>query len=103
MNEVKDFIKEVIADGSYINGEELGIIENNEKVIVPKNLTLTFDGWEECTHPDECYKCELAGCCNLTSVEEVTISKMGSKKGITFSRCRGYQIGDLWTKWQRVG
>ena len=104
--EVKEFVEELKSNGSYIDGQKVGIIGDidDEEIIVPKNLVLTFDGWEECSHPREgCDQCEFGGCCNLTSVEEVTISKMGSRKGISFQRWCGYQIGSVWTKWQRVG
>ena len=104
MNEVKEFIEELRASGVYIRGEELGISEiDNDKVIVPKNLTITFNGWEECTHPEKCDECEFGGCCNLASFEEATISKIGGKTSISFVHWCGYQIGDIWTKWQRVG
>lgn len=103
MNEVKNFIEELRASGSYIRGEELGINEiDDEKVIVPKNLIITFDGWSECP-TQECNKCELGGCCNLVDYEEATISRIGGKEKIVFARWCGYQVGSIWTKWQRVG
>lgn len=105
MNEVKEFIEELRASGVYIRGEEVGIIGDidDEKTIVPKNLVITFDGWNECAHPENCDECEFGGCCNLADYEEATISRIGGKTEISFIRWCGYQIGSVWTKWQRVG
>lgn len=102
--EVKEFLEEVRASGAYINGEKLGIIENDNEIIVPKNLVLTFNGWSECAHPENCNECDCDfGLCDLADYEEATISKIGGKKRIKFIRWCGYQIGDIWTRWHRVG
>lgn len=104
MNEVKEFIEELRTSGVYIRGEEVGIIGDidDKKIIVPKNLTITFNGWSECISGN-CNECEFDGCCNLADYEEATISRIGGKKSISFIRWCGYQIGSVWTKWQRVG
>lgn len=104
MNETKEFIEELRSSGTYIRGEKLGISEiDDDKVIVPKNLIIAFDGWEECAHPEDCNNCEFGGCCNLASFEKATISKIGGRTSISFIRWCGYQTGSVWTKWQRVG
>lgn len=102
--EIKEFIEELRTSGVYIRGEKLGISEiEDEKIIVPKDLMISFGGWSECAHPQACNECELEGCCNLADFEKATISKIGGKTSISFVRWCGYQTGSVWTKWQRVG
>ena len=102
VNEVKEFLIEVVADGCIIGSNPLGIVEvDGDFPIVPKNLMVSFDTYDECVKNEECSKCEYGGTCHNVLFEIATVSKIGGRQSITFVRWIEHQIGAVYTKWQR--
>lgn len=102
-NETKAFFDEVVADGCIIGENSLGVVERDgDSPIVPRNLMVSFDGWDDCTTKGEgCATCEFGGCCNLTETVIATVTRIGGKEKMVFEMHRGYQIGDIWSRWTR--
>lgn len=99
--EVINAMKAIIADGAIIGPNELGIVEiDGDFPIIPKNVVVEFTTEDECQHR-QCENCHYGGCCSNVEYEYFTFSKIGGKSTITFVRCRGYQLGSVWSKWQR--
>lgn len=100
--EVINAIKEIIADGAIIGPNELGIVEiDGDFPIIPKNIVFAFSTKDECENDGECENCHYGGYCNSVEYEYFTFSKVGGRSTMTFVRCRGYQSGSVWTRWQR--
>lgn len=99
--EVINAMKAIIADGAIIGPNELGIVEiDGDFPIIPKNVVVEFTTEDECQHR-QCENCHYGGYCNSVEYEYFTFSKIGGKSTMTFVRCRGYQPGSVWTRWQR--
>ena len=99
--EVINAMKAIIADGATIGPNKLGIVEiDGDFPIIPKNVVVEFTTEDECQHR-QCENCHYGGFCNSVEYEYFTFSKVGGKSAITFVRCRGYQPGSVWTRWQR--
>ena len=103
-NETQAFFDEVVADGCIIGDNSLGVIEvDGGAPIVPKNLMVSFEVTEECTsRGKDCSNCGFGGCCNLTTDEVAIVTKIGGKTKMVFERHREYQIGSIFSKWQRM-
>ena len=100
--EVITAMKAIIADGAIIGPNELGIVEiDGDFPIIPKNIVVAFSTEDECSNHRQCENCHYGGYCNSVEYEYFTFSKVGGKSTITFVRCRGYQPGSVWTRWQR--
>ena len=100
--EVINAMKAIIADGAIIGPNELGIVEiDGDFPIIPKNVMVEFTTEDECQNHKQCENCHYGGYCNSVEYEYFTFSKVGGKSTITFVRCRGYQPGSVWTRWQR--
>ena len=99
--EVINAMKAIIADGAIIGPNKLGIVEiDGDFPIIPKNVVVEFTTEDECQHR-QCENCHYGGYCNSVEYEYFTFSKVGGKSTITFVRCRGYQPGSVWSRWQR--
>lgn len=99
--EVINAMKAIIADGATIGPNKLGIVEiDGDFPIIPKNVMVEFTTEDECQHR-QCENCHYGGYCNSVEYEYFTFSKVGGRSTITFVRCRGYQSGSVWTRWQR--
>lgn len=99
--EVINAMKAIIADGATIGPNKLGIVEiDGDFPIIPKNVVVEFTTEDECQHR-QCENCHYGGFCNSVEYEYFTFSKVGGRSTITFVRCRGYQPGSVWTRWQR--
>ena len=99
--EVINAIKEIIADGAIIGPNKLGIVEiDGDFPIIPKNVVVAFTTEDECQHR-QCENCHYGGFCNSVEYEYFTFSKVGGRSTMTFVRCRGYQPGSVWSRWQR--
>ena len=99
--EVINAMKAIIADGATIGPNKLGIVEiDGDFPIIPKNVVVEFTTEDECQHR-QCENCHYGGCCNNVEYEYFTFSKVGGRSTMTFVRCRGYQSGSVWTRWQR--
>ena len=99
--EVIDAMKAIIADGAIIGPNKLGIVEiDGDFPIIPKNVVVEFTTEDECQHR-QCENCHYGGYCNSMEYEYFTFSKVGGRSTMTFVRCRGYQPGSVWTRWQR--
>ena len=100
--EVINAMKAIIADGAIIGPNELGIVEiDGDFPIIPKNIVVAFSTEDECSSHRQCENCHYGGYCNSVEYEYFTFSKVGGKSTITFVRCRGYQPGSVWSRWQR--
>ena len=99
--EVINAMKTIIADGAIIGPNKLGIVEiDGDFPIIPKNVVVEFTTEDECQHR-QCENCHYGGYCNSVEYEYFTFSKVGGRSTMTFVRCRGYQSGSVWTRWQR--
>lgn len=99
--EVINAMKAIIADGAIIGPNELGIVEiDGDFPIIPKNVVVEFTTEDECQHR-QCENCHYGGYCNSVEYEYFTFSKVGGRSTMTFVRCRGYQSGSVWSRWQR--
>ena len=99
--EVINAMKAIIADGAIIGPNELGIVEiDGDFPIIPKNIVVEFTTEDECQHR-QCENCHYGGFCNSVEYEYFTFSKVGGRSTMTFVRCRGYQPGSVWSRWQR--
>ena len=99
--EVINAMKAIIADGAIIGPNKLGIVEiDGDFPIIPKNVVVEFTTEDECQHR-QCENCHYGGFCNSVEYEYFTFSKVGGRSTMTFVRCRGYQPGSVWTRWQR--
>lgn len=99
--EVINAMKAIIADGAIIGPNKLGIVEiDGDFPIIPKNVVVEFTTEDECQHR-QCENCHYGGYCNSVEYEYFTFSKVGGRSTMTFVRCRGYQPGSVWTRWQR--
>ena len=99
--EVINAMKAIIADGATIGPNKLGIVEiDGDFPIIPKNVVVEFTTEDECQHR-QCENCHYGGFCNSVEYEYFTFSKVGGRSTMTFVRCRGYQSGSVWTRWQR--
>ena len=99
--EVINAMKAIIADGATIGPNKLGIVEiDGDFPIIPKNVVVEFTTEDECQHR-QCENCHYGGYCNSVEYEYFTFSKVGGRSTMTFVRCRGYQPGSVWTRWQR--
>lgn len=100
--EVINAMKAIIADGAIIGPNELGIVEiDGDFPIIPKNVVVAFSTEDECQNHRQCENCHYGGFCNSVEYEYFTFSKVGGRSTMTFVRCRGYQPGSVWTRWQR--
>ena len=100
--EVINAMKAIIADGAIIGPNELGIVEiDGDFPIIPKNVVVAFSTEDECQNHRQCENCHYGGYCNSVEYEYFTFSKVGGRSTMTFVRCRGYQPGSVWTRWQR--
>ena len=100
--EVINAMKAIIADGAIIGPNELGIVEiDGDFPIIPKNIVVAFSTEDECDNHRECKNCHYGGYCNSVEYEYFTFSKVGGRSTMTFVRCRGYQPGSVWSRWQR--
>ena len=100
--EVINAMKAIIADGAIIGPNELGIVEiDGDFPIIPKNIVVAFSTEDECQNHRQCENCHYGGFCNSVEYEYFTFSKVGGRSTMTFVRCRGYQPGSVWTRWQR--
>lgn len=101
--EVINAMKAIIADGAIIGPNELGIVEiDGDFPIIPKNVVVAFSTEDECKNHRQCENCHYGGFCNSVEYEYFTFSKVGGRSTMTFVRCRGYQPGSVWTRWQRI-
>lgn len=99
--EVINAMKAIIADGATIGPNKLGIVEiDGDFPIISKNVVVEFTTEDECQHR-QCENCHYGGYCNSVEYEYFTFSKVGGRSTMTFVRCRGYQPGSVWTRWQR--
>ena len=100
--EVINAMKAIIADGAIIGPNKLGIVEiDGDFPIIPKNVVVAFSTEDECQNHRQCQNCHYGGFCNSVEYEYFTFSKVGGRSTMTFVRCRGYQPGSVWTRWQR--
>lgn len=100
--EVINAMKAIIADGAIIGPNELGIVEiDGDFPIIPKNVVVAFSTEDECQNHRQCENCHYGGFCNSVEYEYFTFSKVGGRSTMTFVRCRGYQPGSVWSRWQR--
>ena len=100
--EVINAMKAIIADGAIIGPNKLGIVEiDGDFPIIPKNVVVAFSTEDECQNHRQCENCHYGGFCNSVEYEYFTFSKVGGRSTMTFVRCRGYQPGSVWTRWQR--
>lgn len=100
--EVISAMKAIIADGAIIGPNELGIVEiDGDFPIIPKNVVVAFSTEDECQNHRQCENCHYGGFCNSVEYEYFTFSKVGGRSTMTFVRCRGYQPGSVWSRWQR--
>ena len=100
--EVINAMKAIIADGAIIGPNELGIVEiDGDFPIIPKNVVVAFSTEDECQNHRQCENCHYGGFCNSVEYEYFTFSKVSGRSTMTFVRCRGYQPGSVWSRWQR--
>lgn len=102
MSEAKEFVCEIVSDGCIIGENPLGIVEvDGDFPIVPKNLMVSFDTYDECKNNEDCDNCPYGGTCNNVEYEFATISKIGGKQTVEFVRWIGHQPGSVYNRWQR--